>query len=48
MYTRSMGAIGLTGFNSVHENTKSQNFAILDPKNGDFALQQLNAKQEKE
>jgi hypothetical protein len=42
-----MGARGQCSFNSVHENTKSQNLAILDPKDGDFALLQLNAKKEK-
>jgi hypothetical protein len=31
-----MGARGLCSFNSVRENTKSENLAILDSKNGDF------------
>jgi hypothetical protein len=33
MYTRAMGETGLISFNSVRENTKSQNLAMLDPKN---------------
>jgi hypothetical protein len=36
MCTRAMGAIGLTGFNFVWQNTKSQILAILDLKNNDF------------
>jgi hypothetical protein len=31
-----MGDIGLTNFNFVRENTKSQILAILDPKSFDF------------
>jgi hypothetical protein len=34
--TRAMGDIGLTNFNSARQNTKSQNFAVLDLKNGAF------------
>jgi hypothetical protein len=48
MCTRAMGGIGLINFNSARQNTKSQILAILDPKNGDFTLLQLNAKKEKE
>jgi hypothetical protein len=48
MCTGVRGDTGLISFNFVCQNTKSQNFAILDPKNGDFALLQLNAKKEKE
>jgi hypothetical protein len=36
MCIRAMGAIGLTSFNSVHQNTKSLNLSIFDLKNGDF------------
>jgi hypothetical protein len=36
MCTRAMDDAGVTSFNSVYQNTKSQNFVILDPKNGDF------------
>jgi hypothetical protein len=36
MCARSMDDTGLTGFNSARENRKSQNLAILDPKDGDF------------
>jgi hypothetical protein len=36
MCTRGMGGIGLASFNSVCQNTKSQNLAILDQENGDF------------
>jgi hypothetical protein len=48
MCIRTMNETGLVSFNSVHENTKSQDLAVLNPKNGDFALLQLNAKKEKE
>jgi hypothetical protein len=43
-----MNETGLVSFNSVCQNTKSQNLAILDPKNGEFALLQLNEKKGKE
>jgi hypothetical protein len=36
MCTRAMGDTGLASFNSVRENTKSQNLVILDLRNGDF------------
>jgi hypothetical protein len=36
MCIRAMGGIGLVSCNFVCQNTKSQNFDLLDPKNGDF------------
>jgi hypothetical protein len=36
MWTRAIRATGLSSFNFVCQNTKSQILAILDLKNGDF------------